>query len=332
MIDAVLLVVGLVPLLVCADLLVRGASGLARAAGIPPLAIGLTVVAFGTSAPELAVNIVSATSGQTSLAFGNIVGSCMVNIGFVLAITAMIKPLDVQVSVITREMPILLLGVATVIVLAGDQVLNHGPFNGLSRQDGLVMLLVFGVFLYNTAYGLMTGCQTDALVEEVQGQEQEEQETGHPRRLVIDIGFTVAGLIGVAMGGELVVHGAVGIAVRMGISQTIIGLTVVSLGTTLPELVTGIAAARKGYSDIAVGNVVGSCVFNLLLIGGVVSIIRPMPLPVGGGYDLLMLGGLAAVMLPICIRGPRKVTRFEGAVLLTLYGVYTAARVITTLR
>lgn len=318
-----LLIVGLGLLIGGADILVRSAGRLAEWLGVPPLVIGLTVVAFGTSMPELVINTLSAVHGATALAFGNIIGSALVNIGFVLAISALARPLRVQPSIIAREIPMMLLAVAAVLILSADRFLTGANQSRLSRQDGLILLLLFGMFLYYTIYQILAHRQDDVFVNEVrQGIDAASQ---RPWRSFLG---TLAGLGGVAVGGRLAVGGAVGLAERAGIPSNVIGLTVVSLGTTLPELITGITAARKGLSDIAVGNIVGSNIFNLLLIGGVAATIRPVPLPHGGVGDLLALGGLSLILLPICIRGPRKVNRAEGIVLLALYAAYIAARLL----
>lgn len=321
MINLLLLIVGLGLLIGGADVLVRNVSRLAEWLGVPPLVIGLTVVAFGTSMPELVINTLSAVHGETALAFGNIVGSALVNIGFVLAISALACPLRVQPSIIAREIPMMLLAVAAVLILSADKFLVGADQSQLSRQDGLILLLLFGMFLYYTIYQILACRKDDVFIDEVrQGIEAPPQ---RPWRNLIG---TLVGLVGVAVGGRLAVGGAVGLAERAGVPSNVIGLTVVSFGTTLPEVITGITAARKGLSDVAVGNVVGSNIFNLLLIGGVVATIRPVPLPHGGVGDLLALGGISLILLPICIRGPRKVTRAEGAVLLGLYVTYVVAR------
>lgn len=327
MLDALLLILGLVLLLAGADLLIRGASSLAARFGVPPLVIGLTVIAFGTSTPEVAINTTSAFKGQTELAFGNIVGSCLVNIGFVLGLTALVRPLTVQVSVISREIPMLMLAAAALLVLNMD-FLNPGAGAGagISRQDGILLLMLFGVFLYYTVVQVIQSRSSDAVLQDVA-----QSSTSRPprRQILIEIGMLVGGLIAVIAGGDFVVRGAVSIAQRIGIPETVIGLTIVSLGTTLPELVTGIAAVRKGVSDIAVGNVVGSCIFNILLIGGLVPTISPVALPRGGMIDLLALMAFAALLLPICLRGPRRVTRAEGIFLMLFYGGYATFRFMT---
>jgi cation:H+ antiporter len=313
-----LFALSLAVLLVGAKYFIDGLAVLAEAAGVPPLIIGMTVVAFGTSTPELVVNTLSAYKGETQLAFGNIVGSCIVNTGFVLAVTALVRPLKVEPSLITREIPMLLVAVSAFLVLAWDGV--------LVRADGLILLLLFGVFIYYTAIysianKLLAGPpHQDAFLEEVAGQSQSRKPS--PR----DYLSVAAGLAAVSFGADGAVNGATALARSIGLSDAVIGLTVVSLGTTLPELVTCVMAARKGNSDIALGNVVGSNLFNVMAIGGIVAAVAPIGVPGGGSVDLLVMAGLTIVLLPIAIRSGRTVTRGEGAFLLALYVAYLAYR------
>ncbi len=326
LLSSVLLVAGLVLLIGGADWLVRGVSGLARALGVSPLIIGLTVVAFGTSTPELVVNSIAASHGETDLAFGNLIGACAINIGFVLALTALIRPLNVESSIITRDLPMLLLGVTALVVLSEDSFLGTGTADQLDRSDGLMLLLFFCVFLYYNVMHVLLRPTTDPFVAEVR-----DTVATHPARLRpawVHAGFTGAGLVGVGVGGRMCVSGAVGIAQTLGVPEVIIGLTLVSLGTTAPELATGILAARRGQGDLAIGNVVGSNIFNLLFIAGIVATIHPMPIPRGGQLDLLFMAGLSAILLPIAIRGQRRILRSEAVVLLGLYGGYVLVRTL----
>src|SRR5262245_36534922 len=319
---------GLVLLVGGAQVMIRGATALATAFRVPPVVIGLTVVAFGTSAPELVVNCTAAFSHQTELAFGNVVGSCTINLGWVLAITALVKPIKVEPSIISREIPMMLLATAGFFVLAADQFFDHALENVLSRGNGVVLLLLFGVFIYYTISGILLApkkVQTDPFLEEIKDSLERRKVLSKTASLVMTIG----GLAALVAGGRLTVYAAVKIATAIGVPEFLIGLTIISFGTTLPELVTGILAARRGEGDIAMGNVVGSNIFNLLFIGGTVSIIHPVSVPRGGILDLLVLATLSALALPIAIRGPRIVTRSEGAFLLILYLSYVAWRVAT---
>lgn len=322
MLSATLLTIGLILLLAGAKFLVDGVSAIARAAGVSPLVVGLTVVAFGTSTPEVVINGIAAYRGETALAFGNIIGSCAINVGFVLAVTAIICPLAVQPSIITREIPLLLLTVAALVVMSEDMRLTHAAADSLSRADGLILLLIFCVFVYSIITQALDKRSADAFVADV----VEEERSVKDRATWVDFAMTLGGLIGVAGGGRMTVVGATGIAEAAGIPEHIIGLTIISFGTTLPELATSIIAARKGQSDLAIGNVIGSNIYNLLFIGGMVSTISPIPIPRGGELDLLVMAGLCVALLPIAMR-QRKVTRGEGLVLLMTYLSYVIFRV-----
>lgn len=318
-----LLAASLALLLVAARFFVDGISTIAERLGVPKIVIGMTMVAFGTSTPELVVNSISAYRGSTDLAFGNIVGSCLVNVGFVLAVTALIRPLKVEPSLITREIPMLILSVAAIVVLANDRLLNGEVQNLWRRSDGLVLLLLFCVFLYYTVRQAISAGRSDPFIAEV----QHEVCRAKARDLLVQTLMTVGGFAGVSLGAQWTVEYAVNIARGLGISEAVIGLTVISLGTTLPELATCILAARRGDADIALGNIVGSNLFNLLCIGGIVSTIRPVPIPAEGQRDLLAMALLSVVLLPIAIRSGRMITRGEGAFLLAIFLAYLGWRV-----
>lgn len=322
-ISLLLLAVGLTLLIFGADALVRGVSAIAAALGVPPLVIGMTVVAFGTSTPEVVVNSISAWNGQTDLAFGNIVGACGVNIGFVLALTAIIKPLQVESGVITRETPLLLLTVAAVCIMSIDTLTGSGTINQISRSDGLMLMLLFAMFLYITVLTMLNQRERDKLAEEI----DQTDGPAHPQKVrwLRDGAFVIGGLVGVGVGGRVAVAAAVELATLAGVGQALIGLTIVSFGTTLPELTTSILAARRGLADIAIGNVIGSCIFNLLFIGGIASTIYPIAVPPEGRFDLIMLATLTLITFPMLYTG-RRITRPEGFVLLTLYIGYVVFR------
>jgi cation:H+ antiporter len=324
-----LLVLGLVFLVGGANTMIRGATALATVCGISPLVIGLTIVAFGTSAPELVVNSTAAFSGQSELAFGNVVGSCTINLGWVLAITALVRPIKVERSIISREIPMMILATLAFFTLASDRLFDKAPQDVLTRGNGVVLLLLFGIFIYYTVAGILRQPKKapapDAFLEEV----AESVERKKSLSLGLSIILTIVGLAALIGGGRLTVYSAVKIALALGIPEFVIGFTIISFGTTLPELVTGILATRRGEGDLAIGNVVGSNIFNLLFIGGVVSVINPVPVPRGGMTDLVMLIALSIISLPIAIRGQRTVTRVEGAFLLSLYLSYVTWRILT---
>lgn len=336
LIATILLIVGLVLLLGGARFLVDAVSSLALTAGVPPIVVGLTVVAFGTSTPEVVINGIAAWRGETQLAFGNVIGSCAINIGFVLAVTAMICPLQVERSIVTREIPLLMLTVAVTTVLAADATLDRAPVNILGRGDGLVLLLLFCVFLYSIVRQAIDARHRrggDPFIDEVQQSVQSgvvAPAAGRAGRSVgRDLSLMLVGFVGVAAGGRMVVVGATGIAHSLGVPEVVIGLTIVSFGTTLPELATCIYAARKGQSDLAIGNIVGSNLYNLLFIGGMVATIHPVPIPAGGGMDLAAAAGLSILLLPIAIRGGFRVTRSEGLCLAAVYLGYMIIRLST---
>lgn len=326
MLDFVLLAASLALLLAAARYFVDGISSIAAALGVPPLVIGMTVVAFGTSTPELVVNGLSAAQGSTSLAFGNIAGSCIVNIGFVLGATALIQPLRVEPSLITREIPMMIVGVLAVLIFANDRFLDAAAQNVWSRTDALALLLLFGIFLYYTTWQALSAPKSDAFMAEV----REESKGLSSRDLGKQSILAILGLIGVSLGANWTVEYAVNLARLIGLSEAVIGLTVISLGTTLPELATCVLAARRGNPDIALGNVVGSNIFNLLCVGGIVGTIRPVPIPAGGLEDLWIMAFLAIVLLPIAIRSQRTITRGEGAFLLATLSGYLAWRIASS--
>jgi cation:H+ antiporter len=328
LLDIFMVVGGLVALIFGADFMIRGISSLATKLGVPAIVIGMTVVAFGTSLPEVAVNVMSAAKEQTDLAFGNIVGSCSINLGWVLAITAIIRPLKVDAIIIRRELPFMILASATFMVMSLDPQLNGPSFLALiPRTDGILLLLLFCVFLYNTTMQTISVRKKDDLVEEATDVAEEIKPLpGWQMTLMI-----IGGLIGVGAGAHFAVLGAVHIAERFGVPDNIIGLTLISFGTTLPELVTCIIAARRGQAEIAMGNVVGSNILNILFVGGTVATIHPIAIPQGGIGDMAFLTFLCILTLPIAIRGSRTVTRAEGALLLILYLSYTTYRTATSL-
>lgn len=254
---------GIALLIKGADYLVDGASAIAQKFGVSNLVIGLTVVAFGTSAPELAVNILSAVSGNTDIALGNINGSNIANILLVLGATALVARIPVQSRTVIKEIPFMLLAGLVLLFAMMDAMIGDGHTDIISRTDGLMLLSFFAVFLY---YLFLSARDVPAATVEKSN-----------RPFILNLGFTVMGLAGLVLGGKLTVDGATGIATLLGASEALIGLTIVAIGTSLPELVTAIVAARKGKTDLAVGNVVGSNIFNILLVLGLTSAISPIP-------------------------------------------------------
>lgn len=241
--DALILLLGIALLIGGGEAMVRGAAALARQLGVPPLVVGLTVVAFGTSAPELAVNVTAAVRGNGAVAFGNLVGSNLANVGLILAISALLRPIDVQSVVVTREIPMMLLA-SVVTVVMGLDVLRGEAASAYDRPEGLLLLLFFGVFLYYTIADTLRRRTTDPLVEQAREHPAGERLTS----LVTSGALVVLGLVALTLGGRFTVAGAVEIATALGAPKGLIGLTVVAVGTSLPELSASLMAARRGGS------------------------------------------------------------------------------------
>lgn len=316
-----MLCIGIALLLVGGSATVRGASGLAELYGVPPLIVGLTVVAFGTSAPELVVNVLGALRGETALAFGNIAGSNIANIGLVLGLAALITPISIEGQIIRRELPLLLLATAVLLVMLLDPLLRDSVAT-LDRSDSIVMLLLFTVFLYMTASDLFRQ-RDDQLVTEVTSITSS---PSHSKRAQIIM--VLCGLFGLMIGGKLTIDHGTALALSMGVSPVIIGMFVVAIGTSLPELVTSITAALKGQADLCVGNVIGSNLFNTMFVLPVSGLIRPIDLPTGGMADLSAGFILALCLIPIFVFGRTVMNRAIGFVFVLAYVGYIAQRLL----
>ena len=299
--------------------MVRGASGLAEAYGVPPLIVGLTVVAFGTSAPELFINVIGALRGETALAFGNVTGSNLANIGLVLGAAALITPISLQGQIIRRELPLLLLATAVLFVMTLDPSLrSFGPM--LDRSDGVVMLLLFSIFVYITGSDLFSQ-QQDPLITRV-----EDLPTLPHLEKSINWILVVAGVIGLAIGGQLTIDKGSALAESLGVAPVIVGMLVVAIGTSLPELATSIFAAFKGDADLCVGNIIGSNIFNSMFVLPISAIIRPLPIPDGGSVDIFAASLFSLVLIPVFIYGKTIISRQIGAIFLFAYAGYMLAR------
>lgn len=307
LLSSLLLVFGLVLLTAGADLLVRGGASFARRLGLNPLVVGLTIVAFGTSAPELVVSMHGAVRGLTDLAAGNVVGSNIFNIAVILGLAAIITPLRIQRPVIRREAPIMLL-----VSLLGAGLLLTG---GVTRLGGVTLLALLAAY---TVLGIMFARREAATGADIRG-------SSSGRRRSVDLMTIVAGLGLLMAGSRLFVDGALAIARSSGVSEAILGLTIVAAGTSLPELATSVMAAVRREADIAVGNILGSNIFNLLGVLGATASVRPLRLSGITLLDLAVMVGLAAVLLPLLISG-RRLVRWEGALLLMGYGAYLWVR------
>ena len=301
-------VAGLVLLLWSADRFVAGASAVAAHRGASPLFVGMVVVGFGTSAPELTVSALAAVEGAPTLALGNAWGSNIVNIGLILGLTALIAPLTVRSGVVSREIPMLLAVTALAVVLVLDR--------DAARWEALVLLATFGAFLAWSIRAARTG--GDAL-------EGEAPELSWRAALA----WTAVGLVLLVASSRLLVWGAVRLAEGFGVSELVIGLTVVAVGTSLPELAASLAAIRRGGHDLALGNVIGSNMFNTLAVVGLATVIAPAELPAAVLWrDLPVMAALTAALLVVAVplrrRGEGRINRAEGALLLGAWVAYTA--------
>lgn len=309
-----LFIVGLAFLILGAEILVRGASKIAVSLGITPLIIGLTVVAFGTSSPELAISINGALSGQADIALGNVIGSNIFNVLFILGLSAIIAPLYVSQQLIRFDVPLMIGLSAAVFLICLDQMIN--------RFDGL--LLVAGLIFYIAVLVVLTLRMRSE--NEEPGQKMPENNISQDNiSWLVNITFVVAGLALLVLGSRWFVNGAVSFASYLGISELIIGLTIVAAGTSMPEVVTSVVAAIRGERDIAVGNVVGSNIFNILGVLGISTILSPSGIPVSEaviGFDILIMTVVAIACLPIFFTGG-TINRWEGALFLSYYIAYT---------
>ena len=318
-----LLMLGLILLLAGGAAMVRGASGIAEGYGVPPLVVGLTVVAFGTSAPELVVNVLGALEGQTELAFGNITGSNLANLGLVLGSAAIITPMSLQGKIIRRELPLLLLGTTVLLSMTMDPLLR-GEIPFIDRSDGLIMLLLFGIFIYLTVTDFIRQ-DHDPLVATFDGLDIVSHAAKGTNWLLVG-----GGIVGLAIGGQLtIVHGS-SLAESMGVPPVIIGMLVIAIGTSLPELITSIFAAMKGEADLCVGNVIGSNIFNGLFVLPISALVNPLMVPVGGGLDILVSLLFAVFLIPVFIFGKGIMNRQFGVLFVIGYIAYMAFRVSTT--
>jgi cation:H+ antiporter len=315
----ILFLVGFALLIKGADLMVDGASSIAHRLGISALAIGLSVVAFGTSLPELIVNILASYGGNKELALGNILGSNIANILLILGITAMIHPLAVSRGTVWKEIPLSLLAVLVLIVMISGPYLDGSSLAILDRADGFILIAFLIIFLYYI-FG----------ISKIEGEDKILPEPAN-HSLSSSVLMISLGLIGLGFGGKWVVEGAVLFAENLGISQAVIGLTIVAFGTSLPELATSIVAALKKQTDIAVGNIVGSNIFNIFWILGASAIIRPLTFSPELFRDVFMVI-FATVLLFIFMFVGRKETleRSQAAGFVALYIIYIAYLATTT--
>jgi len=302
-----LLIIGLVILISGANVLVIGASSFAKKFNIPNLVIGLTIVSFGTSFPELIINILAGYKGQSDLAIGNIIGSNIVNILLVVGVSALVRPLRVQSNTVKFEIPFSILAVLVLFVLANDILFDGTQLTILSRSDGIILLAFFLIFIY---YTFIIGKHGNA-------------DEGHQVKVLANwksFLYMLTGIIALYFGGLLIVDNATIIALNLGLSEAVIGILVIALGTSLPELATSVVAAYKGNADMAVGNVVGSNIFNVFFVLGISVTLSPISFNSILNTDMLA-ALIASILLFIFVftRKGRQIDRVEGSVFIALY-------------
>lgn len=315
----ILFVLGFVLLIKGADVLVEGASSVAKKFNLSNMLIGLTIVAFGTSMPELVVNIFASVKGNTEIAIGNILGSNIANILLILGISALIFPLKVKRQTVWKEIPFSLLAVLALFFLANDMLIDNASQSVLARSEELVLISFFIIFLYYT-FGI-------AFKED--GDDESTSEEYKIHSVQKSTVLILLGLTGLFFGGQWIVNGAIEIASNLGLSESLIGLTVVAIGTSLPELATSAVAAMKKQTDIAIGNAVGSNIFNILWILGLSSVIKTLDFNSNSNIDILVCVVATFLLFAFCFIGKRHmIQKWQGAMFIFLYLSYVTFLVI----
>jgi cation:H+ antiporter len=311
MLTYILFAIGFIFLIKGAVFLVDGATSVARSLNVSDLVVGLTVVAFGTSTPELFVNIIASIKGNTDIAIGNVLGSNIANIFLILGVSSIIYPLAVTKGTVWKDIPFSLLAPIALLFMANDQLLDRAGASVLTRIDGLIFLCFFTIFIY---YTFSIAARVEGLEEHVPARQY-----GRLRSLL----YIIAGLAGLTIGGKWIVDGAIAFAAKLGMSESVIGLTIVAVGTSLPELATSTVAAYKKNVDIAVGNVVGSNIFNIFFVLGISAIIKPMQFQTKINVDLGVVILSSLMLFFFMFTGKkRSLDRWEGVVFLILYAGY----------
>lgn len=308
-INIIFLIIGLLILIIGAEGLVRGSASLARKMGISPLVIGLTIVAFGTSAPELFVNLYSAFKGTADIAIGNIIGSNIFNILLILGLSAIISPLQIKNSTVWKEIPFALLAMILVFTMGNDAFFDKSSFNAITRTDGFSLISLFFIFLFYT-YGLT----------------KNKDKEGHVIKTysyLLSFIFTISGLILLFLGGKILVDNAVILARLAGLSESLIGLTIIAVGTSLPELATSVVAVYHRQYDLAVGNVIGSNIFNVFWVLGLTATILQLPFNPQVNIDMLVGILTTALLFIFMFMGRRnKLDRWQGILFILIYFIY----------
>jgi len=307
----VLFIIGFIILIKGADLLIKGASSIAKRNRISDLVIGLTIVSLGTSLPELVINVFASITGNSSIAIGNIFGSNIANVLLILGLSAVFSPLALKKSTIYSEIPFALIATLLVGFLANASLFHAKPQLFISRYDGIILMFFFLLFMLYI-FRIAKHSKEDTI-----------EETGSLITQRKSLVFILAGMVMLFFGGTWVVDGAIEIAGALGLSEALIGLTIVAVGTSLPELVTSVVAAAKKNADIAVGNVVGSNIFNILWVLGLSAVIKPMPFNIINNLDVFfMVFSLVVIILAVIARGKSQIVRTAGIIFLLLYVAY----------
>ncbi len=310
MLNIIIILIGFVLLISGANFLVNSSSAIAKRLNIPNIVIGLTIVSFGTSAPELVVNLFAAVNNNTEIALGNILGSNIFNILGILGISAIIAPLSVKTNTTWIEIPLCFLAAVVIFVLGNDILIDHMPFSVLSRIDGIILIIFFLIFIsYN--------------IKLAKGNEITEDFEVKDYSLNISLSLLILGFILLIIGGKVIVDFSSQFARKIGISERIIALTIVSIGTSLPELATSVAAVKKKNVDLAIGNVVGSNIFNVFFILGSSAIINPLPVLEETFYDTIINVFISILLFIFIFTGKgRRLEKWEGIIFIGIYIVY----------
>lgn len=303
-----LIIIGLAILITGAELLVKGGASLGKKMGISSIVVGLTIVAFGTSAPELIVNFFSAIKGSADIAIGNVVGSNIANILLILGISALIRELSVKENTVRKEIPFALLAIILVYVMGNDELFDKSNFNAITRTDGFSLIAMFIVFMYYT-FGLA----------KIEGKEEKIKIYSYPKSILM----VSAGILLLFVGGKVLVDNAIILARLGGLSESLIGLTIVAVGTSLPELATSVVAAIHKHDDIAIGNIVGSNIFNIFWILGLTGTILKLPFNPSVNFDVLIcIVATFILFLAMFIGKKHKIERWQGGMFVLLYIAY----------
>ena len=309
--DFILLIVGFILLIKCADMFVEGCSNLAKFFGVSTLIIGLTIVAFGTSAPEAAVSLIASINGNNDITMGNIVGSNIANLLLILGASGLFAPLVAKKKIIYRDYVYSLLTYLVLFIMAAGYFFAGAKTAIVTRTDGCLLLCFLAIYLYSLLVDARKSAR-ESKAEKAEGKKKFELK---------NIPFMIFGIIGIIVGGRFVVDSATNIATFLGVSQTVIGLTIVAVGTSLPELVTSIVAVRKGETDMAIGNILGSNIFNILFILGLTSIVSPVSFAFVSFIDIIIMS-LAGIVVFFFILKNYRIGRLKGVIMIVMYVLY----------